>query len=153
MSTEPTGVLGRIVQHAIEEVEFLPAAPQLRRVKATTPEVTALCPVTGQPDIYTVEIEYDPNEVTHDGDSWTYRFSFEPEAERTVKHRAKGIIESKSLKLYLWKFRDRGIACEDLAATIAQELTEQLDARVVVRAIQQPRGGIVLDAQAIGILS
>lgn len=145
MPTE-NGVLGRVVQHAIEEVEFLPAAPQLRRVKAVTPEVTALCPVTGQPDIYTVEIDYDPN-----FQEWLDPWAQHVAGDQPL-HTARGIIESKALKLYLWKFRDRGIACEDLAATIAQELTEQLDAPVTVRAIQQPRGGIVLDALATGVL-
>ena len=54
-----------------------------------------MCPVTEQPDLSNVVIEYCP-------DQWC--------------------IESKSLKLYLWGFRDRAVFAEALAAEIAGEV-------------------------------
>lgn len=128
MSTT-AGVLGRIVQHPIEAIEVLRLDRAPRTVVARCAEVSALCPVTAQPDLYTVKIVYDVHE--------------------------NAVIESKSLKLYLWKFRDRGISCEELAATIAEELAEQYraatgkpSAAMWVSAKQQSRGGIALTATA-----
>ena len=69
--------------------------PSVTRVRFTTDEVTSMCPVTGQPDFSTVEIDYEP---------------------------ATRCIESKSLKLYLWGFRDQPIFAEGLAAAIAAEV-------------------------------
>lgn len=115
-------VLGRVVQNPIERIQTLKLDRAPFEVLATANEVQALCPVTGQPDIYEVEIGY-----------------------AVVDSR---VIESKSLKLYLWKFRDRGISCEELAATIAAELTEQYGGLVAVHTKQNSRGGIVLEAQA-----
>ena len=82
-----------------------------------------MCPVTGQPDLYTLVVEYTPN---------------------------GHVIETKSLKLFLWRYRDRGISCEDLAAEIANELSSQHPATssFTVTATQQSRGGIVLTATA-----
>lgn len=79
-----------------------------------------MCPVTGQPDISSVSIEYAPKQLC---------------------------IESKSLKLYLWSFRDRAIFAEGLAEEIAAEVqraTEPRSVRVVVT--QHSRGGIVTEA-------
>ena len=117
-------VLGNIVQHPIDQIETLPARPNVHHVKAICAEVAALCPVTHQPDLYTVTIEYD------------------------VKNNQ--VIESKALKLFLWQYRDLGISCEDLAADIAQKLTDQYGATITVTARQQSRGGIVLEANATG---
>ena len=58
-------------------------------------------------------------------------------------------IESKSLKLYLWSFRDRQVFCEALAAEIADEVVQRADPHeVTVTVTQQPRGGIVIEATA-----
>lgn len=124
MSSPTTeGVLGKIVQHAIDHLEYLPGASELLTVEAICSEVSALCPVTNQPDLYTVAIKYRPS-------GW--------------------IVESKALKLFLWRYRDRGISCEDLAADIARELAEQhpVPTEFTVTARQQSRGGIVLEAIA-----
>ena len=85
-------------------------------VEFTTNELTALCPITGQPDFY----------------------------ELTLTYRPKGsLIESKSLKLYLWNFRDRGIFAEDLAATLLKDLVSACDpTRMTVELTQQVRGGL-----------
>jgi len=113
-------VLGSAVRGPIGHVEAFPAPATLSKVRFTTDEVTSVCPVTGQPDISGVSIEYEPQERC---------------------------IESKSLKLFLWSFRDRAIFAEALAAEIAAEVeraTEPKSVRVVVT--QHARGGIVTEA-------
>jgi len=115
-------VLGATVRHAIEHVEVFPAPDHVTGVRFTTEEIMSVCPVTGQPDISSVEISYVPR-------AWC--------------------VESKSLKLYLWGFRDRAVFAEALAAEIAGEfmLTAQ-PANVTVRLTQRPRGGITISAVA-----
>jgi 7-cyano-7-deazaguanine reductase len=85
-------------------------------VEFTTNELTALCPITGQPDFYELALTYRPNE---------------------------SLIESKSLKLYLWSFRDSGIFAEDLAATLLKDLVSACDSiEMTVDLTQQVRGGL-----------
>jgi 7-cyano-7-deazaguanine reductase len=85
-------------------------------VEFTTNELTALCPITGQPDFYELKLTYLPN---------------------------GSLIESKSLKLYLWGFRDRGIFAENLAATLLKDLVSACDpAEMTVDLTQQVRGGL-----------
>lgn len=112
-------ILGQNVRHPVEHVEVFPAPEHVQLVRFTTPEVMSMCPVTRQPDISSVVIEYVPR--AH-------------------------CIESKSLKLYLWKFRDRAVFAEALAAEIANEVltTAQVE-RVTVTLTQRPRGGIELE--------
>jgi 7-cyano-7-deazaguanine reductase len=89
-------------------------------VRFATDEVASLCPVTSQPDISTVEIEYVPEKLC---------------------------VESKSLKLYLWSFRDRKVFAEALAAEIAGEIHQATQAHQVrVKVRQHARGGIVIEA-------
>lgn len=115
-------VLGATVRHAIEHVEVFPAPEHVTTVRFTTQEVSSLCPVTQQPDISAVLIEYEPCD-------WC--------------------IESKSLKLYLWGFRDRPVFAEALAAEIASEVMQTAKPRIVtVTVTQRPRGGIELQAVA-----
>ena len=83
--------------------------------------MSALCPVTSQPDWYRVQIAYVPRERC---------------------------IESKSLKLYLQSFRNEGIFCEAFAVRIAGELSEALGCPVDVTVIQKARGGITIEAGA-----
>ncbi len=91
-------------------------------MRCVTDEVTSLCPVTGQPDLARVEIEYEPTAQC---------------------------IESKSLKLYLWGFRDRHVFAEALAAEIAGEVMATAQPhRVTVTVTQRPRGGITITAVA-----
>ncbi|MSZ96383.1 MAG: preQ(1) synthase, partial [Actinobacteria bacterium] len=97
-----------------------PAPKNISSVMFDSDEVQSFCPVTGQPDISSVSIEYVPN---------------------------KFCIESKSLKLYLWGFRDRAVFAEALAAEIAGEVMETAkphSVRVVL--VQSPRGGITITA-------
>jgi 7-cyano-7-deazaguanine reductase len=113
-------VLGSDRREPIEHVECFPAPSSVTTVRLTTDEVASLCPVTGQPDISSVEIEYEPDQLC---------------------------VESKSLKYYLWSFRDRRVFAEALAAEIAAEMQRATHAHVVrVRVRQRPRGGIVIEA-------
>ena len=85
-------------------------------VEFSTGELTALCPVTGQPDFYELKLGYRP---------------------------AEQLLESKALKLYLWGFRERGIFAEDLAATLLKDLVGVCDpTEMTVDLTQQVRGGL-----------
>jgi 7-cyano-7-deazaguanine reductase len=100
------------------------ANPGVSNVEMTSDELAAVCPVTGQPDFYTATIEYRP----------------------TAR-----CIESKSLKLYLNRYRNEGHFCEALAVKIRDDLAEALElppdkVRVTLR--QKARGGITITATA-----
>jgi 7-cyano-7-deazaguanine reductase len=113
-------VLGATVRHAIDHVEVFPAPADVSVVRFTNEELNSMCPVTEQPDLSTVVIEYVPGE-------WC--------------------VESKSLKLYLWGFRDRAVFAEALAAEIAGEfMVTAKPKRVTVTLTQRPRGGIEVQA-------
>jgi 7-cyano-7-deazaguanine reductase len=120
MQQKVNRVLGRETRSPIG-AERLDAVPWSHgdtdaTVEFTTNELTATCPITGQPDFYELKLSYHPKEV---------------------------LIESKSLKLYLWGFRDRGIFAEDLAATLLKDLVAACDpAEMTVDLIQQVRGGL-----------
>jgi 7-cyano-7-deazaguanine reductase len=114
--------LGKAVSEPRRRLEVFPAPPYLKRVVLESDEVTSLCPVTGQPDWETVRIEFQP---------------------------AGYCIESKSLKLYLWSFREEGAFCEELAARIAMDVYEACKPRwATVTITQKPRGGISISATA-----
>ena len=80
------------------------------------PEFTCLCPMTGQPDFATIRIRYVPDEKC---------------------------VELKSLKLYLWSFRDEGTFHEAVTNRIANDLIEAIDPRFIeVEGDFYIRGGI-----------
>ena len=80
------------------------------------PEFTTLCPITGQPDFATLYINYIPD----------------------VK-----MVESKSLKLYLFSFRNHGDFHEDVVNIIRDDLVALMDPKYLeVRGMFYPRGGI-----------
>jgi 7-cyano-7-deazaguanine reductase len=115
-------VLGSTVRSPIDHVEVFRAPAHVTEVRLTTEEVTSMCPVTGQPDLSAVAITYEPDE-------WC--------------------VETKSLKLYLWGFRQRPVFAEALAAEIAGEvMATARPHRVRVDLTQRPRGGIVVSATA-----
>jgi 7-cyano-7-deazaguanine reductase len=115
-------VLGESVRHPIDHLECFDAPEHVTTVRFTTDEVMSVCPVTEQPDISSLVLKYRPDQRC---------------------------IESKSLKLYLWSFRDRRVFCEALAAEIAAEVVRAADPHeVTVTLTQQPRGGIVIEATA-----
>lgn len=81
-------------------------------------EFTSLCPKTGQPDHAKMEIIYIPNDK---------------------------MIESKSLKLYLFSFRNEGSFHEDVCNTIANDLCEILNPKYLrVYGDFAPRGGLAI---------
>ena len=115
-------VLGQTVRHAIDHVEVFAAPAHVTSVTFTNDELNSVCPVTQQPDLSTVVIDYEPDE-------WC--------------------VESKSLKLYLWSFRERAVFAEALAAEIAGEIMlTATPKRVTVTLTQRPRGGIEVRAVA-----
>ena len=124
-SDDPGGglsALGRPVRGPRRSLECFPAPAGCTLVRFTTDELTSLCPVTGQPDFSSVLIEYEPG---------------------------LRCVESKSLKLYLWSFRDRAAFAEALAVEIAEEVARAAEPRRVrVVLTQHVRGGIAIEATA-----
>ncbi len=85
-------------------------------VEITCPEFTAVCPKTGQPDFATIVVTYVPGET---------------------------VVELKSLKLYLFGYRDRGIFYEHSINTILDDLVAACrPRRMTVEGRFTPRGGI-----------
>lgn len=88
-------------------------------VKFNCPEFTSLCPITGQPDFATIYISYIPGEK---------------------------MVESKSLKLYLFSFRNHGDFHEDCMNIIMKDLIKLMDPKYIeVWGKFTPRGGISID--------
>ncbi len=91
-----------------------PAPEHDYTIRMQIPEFTCLCPKTGQPDFATLELEYVPDRLC---------------------------VELKSLKLYIWSFRDRGAFHEAVTNEIADHLAA--DARAALpapdRALQRAR--------------
>ena len=85
-------------------------------VQFNCPEFTSLCPITGQPDFAEIKIMYIPD---------------------------RRMVESKSLKLYLFSFRNHGDFHEDCVNTIMKDLIKLMDPKYIeVRGLFTPRGGI-----------
>ena len=91
-------------------------------VKFNCPEFTSLCPITSQPDFATIYISYIPD---------------------------KYCVESKSLKLYLFSFRNHGDFHEDCVNIIMKDLIKLLNPRYIeVWGKFLPRGGLSIDPYA-----
>lgn len=87
-------------------------------VSFTCPEFTSLCPKTGQPDFAKIIISYIPREL---------------------------MVESKSLKLYLFSFRNHGDFHEDCVNIIMKDLVRLMNPRYLeVTGLFTPRGGIAI---------
>ncbi|MCQ2255621.1 MAG: preQ(1) synthase [Bacteroidaceae bacterium] len=85
-------------------------------VKFNCPEFTSLCPITGQPDFAEIVIRYIP---------------------------AEKMVESKSLKLYLFSFRNHGDFHEDCVNIIMKDLKKLMEPKYIeVIGLFTPRGGI-----------
>ena len=85
-------------------------------VQFNCPEFTSLCPITGQPDFAEIRISYIP---------------------------AEKMVESKSLKLYLFSFRNHGDFHEDCVNTIMKDLIKLMEPKYIeVTGYFTPRGGI-----------
>ena len=104
-----------------EILEKIPNAHSYRDffVKFNCPEFTSLCPKTGQPDFATLYISYIPDAY---------------------------MVESKSLKLYLFSYRNHGDFHENCVNTIMNDLISLLDPRYIeVWGKFLPRGGLSID--------
>jgi 7-cyano-7-deazaguanine reductase len=85
-------------------------------VRCESPEFTCVCPMTGQPDFATVVVTYVPD---------------------------REIVELKSLKLYLWSYRDEGAFHEDVTNRILDDLVSCIrPRRMTVETVWNVRGGI-----------
>ncbi len=96
--------------------------PGVSHVEMTSDELTAVCPITGQSDLYIATIAYEPHRLC---------------------------LESKSLKLYLSGYRNEGAFCEALAVRIRDDVVETLELapeKVHVTLKQKARGGITITA-------
>jgi 7-cyano-7-deazaguanine reductase len=93
--------------------------PNLERdyaIKITLPEFTCLCPKTGQPDFAKLFLEYIPNQKC---------------------------IELKSLKMYIWSFRDEGAFHEDVTNKILDDLVNVANPKYMkIKAVFNVRGGV-----------
>lgn len=111
-------LLGRQVRRPAKKLEAFPNTHPRRgyRVILETSEFTSLCPVTGQPDFGTITISYVPDRL---------------------------IVESKSLKLYLWSYRQEGHFHEEVVNRILDDLVKAIRPRSCeVKGVFNVRGGI-----------
>lgn len=91
-------------------------------IRMDLPEFTCVCPLTGQPDFAQLKLEYVP---------------------------AEHCVELKSLKLYLWSYRDEGAFHEAVTNRIASDLVSALEPRFLrLRATFNVRGGIYTEVIA-----
>jgi 7-cyano-7-deazaguanine reductase len=87
------------------------------------PEFTCLCPITAQPDFGHITIRYIPNKLC---------------------------LESKSLKLYLFSFRNHGTFHEEVVNRILDDVVKAIKPRQVqVKGVFNPRGGIGITVEAV----
>jgi 7-cyano-7-deazaguanine reductase len=92
------------------------------RIHFDCPEFTCLCPLTGQPDFATIRIDYVPDQLC---------------------------VELKSLKLYLWSYRNEGAFHEAVTNTILDDLVAAVAPReMTVSAEFMVRGGITTEVVA-----
>ena len=93
-----------------------PAPQRDYEIRFECPEFTCLCPMTGQPDFATIHIRYTPDRLC---------------------------VELKSLKLYLWSFRDEGHFHEAVTNQILDDLVRTVEPRrLIVESTFLVRGGI-----------
>ena len=91
-------------------------------IELTTEEFTCLCPMTGQPDFAKIKISYVPG---------------------------KKILESKSLKMYLWSFRNTGCFHEHVVNAIIDDIAKAVEpVWCMVEGDFNARGGIAIKVKA-----
>ena len=116
-------LLGRNAQPS-KQLEAFPNHNPERRytITLTCDEFTCVCPATGQPDFATITIKYIPDQK---------------------------IVESKSLKLYLWSYRNEGVFHEHVTNTICDDLVKALNPHwIEVTGAFKVRGGISITVVA-----
>lgn len=115
-------ILGNTIREPIQQLETFTKPENITAVTMTCDEVTSLCAVTGQPDFATITITYEP---------------------------VAACIESKSLKLYLWSFRQTQIFGEQLASRICEDIAAACNPKSChVTVAQKSRGGIAITSTA-----
>ncbi len=117
-------LLGQTINHPSKILETFPNQHpgRLYTVTLVCPEFTCVCPMTGQPDFATITIRYVPDQK---------------------------IVESKSLKLYLWSYRNEGVFHEHVTNRILDDLVAALDPiECHVTGAFAVRGGIALTVDA-----
>ncbi|HEU5370326.1 MAG TPA: preQ(1) synthase [Ktedonobacterales bacterium] len=122
--TKDLTLLGREVRQPVRKLETFPNQHPGRRYTVTLvcPEFTCVCPMTGQPDFATITIRYVPDQR---------------------------IVESKSLKLYLWSYREEGVFHEQVTNLILDDLVEALQPiSCHVTGAFSVRGGISITVDA-----
>lgn len=122
--TEGLTLLGQEKNQPSKQMEAFPNMTPGRpyTVTLTCPEFTCVCPMTGQPDFATIIIRYIPDQK---------------------------IVESKSLKLYLWSFRNEGHFHEHVTNIILDDLVALLEPNYChVNGAFAVRGGISITVDA-----
>jgi 7-cyano-7-deazaguanine reductase len=128
MATQPSDlddltILGRNAEPSKTLETFLNRSPdRFYLVTLETDEFTCVCPATGQPDFATIRIQYVPDQK---------------------------IVESKSLKLYFWSYRNEGVFHEHVVNQILNDLVDSLDPHwCKVSGSFKVRGGIAITVDA-----
>ena len=112
--------LGKQSKKAITKLDLIPWDGGIIDITLHATEFTSHCPVTGQPDFARFEITYRPTDH---------------------------IVETKSMKLYLWQYRDQAEFNEALVSKIAGDLYAQIKPHsLVVTGHFNVRGGIAVSA-------
>ena len=106
-------------EEAVLDVVPNPHPDTLYLTRFVCPEFTSICPVTGQPDFAHLVIDYAPD---------------------------RGLVESKSLKLFLTSFRNHGAFHEDCTVLIGKRIADATQPRWLrIGGYWYPRGGIPID--------
>ena len=118
----PLKHLGKTSNQPVDRVDLIPWTGGPIAVRLECADFTALCPVTGHPDFATLEIDYVPD---------------------------RHLVETKSLKLYLWRYRGEKTFNEHLVDAVAGDLHRQLRPHWLrVTGRFRPRGGIAVTVGA-----
>ena len=107
-----------ILNQPSKSIDFFenPKTDREYTIKITLPEFTCLCPKTGQPDFAKLFLEYIPN---------------------------KKCVELKSLKMYIWSFRDEGAFHEAVTNLILDDLVRATNPKFMkLKAVFNVRGGV-----------
>ena len=114
--------LGKKVNAPSKQLDTFEKPVDVQTVKFEGNELTGFCPVTHQPDFYSIIIEFAPDKLC---------------------------IESKSLKLYLWSFREEAIFAEGMANVIANDIFTAIQPFwCKISLTQNTRGGLQLSVVA-----
>jgi len=118
LGKKTTYILNKVNKEILEPVNN-PHKDVDYSITLTCPEFTSICPITGQPDFAYIVIDYVAN---------------------------KYIIESKSLKLYLFSYRNHGAFHEDCTINIAKDIISCINPKWLrISGYWYPRGGIPID--------